>query len=102
MRDLQESHTSQVRAPKEARTVPASSTDLSQAGYEFMPATAYELIDWLDEKYPPRSIKRNETLEDAHRLGGQRDLIDALKLQRSEEIELAQSVDRGTRRRSRR
>jgi hypothetical protein len=85
----------------EARMVPAKSSDLSSEDFEFMPSSAYELIDWLSERYPARPIRKGQSLEDAHREAGARELIDRLILQRSEEMDRAQSVDLGTKRRRR-
>lgn len=41
-----------------------------------MKATA--LIEILHEKFPNRCIQKGETLEDAHRYAGQRQLVDIL------------------------
>lgn len=43
-----------------------------------IPHTVDELIDTLDVENPPRCITRNQTLEDAHRYAGRRELIDQL------------------------
>lgn len=48
-----------------------------------MPTSGYplysdDLIEWLDKQYPPRCIQKGESLEDAHRYAGRRDLIDEL------------------------
>lgn len=86
---------------KDAQMRPATSSDISSDSFEFMPSTSYELIDWLSEQYPARSIRKGQTLEDAHRDAGARELVERLIEQREEEINLAQSVDRGTKRRRR-
>jgi len=86
---------------KDAVVHPVTATDLSSPDFEFMPPASYELIDWLSSKYPERSIRKGQTLEDAHRYAGARELVDRLIEQRAEEIALAPSVDSGAKRRKR-
>lgn len=40
---------------------------------------AEELVDYLNEKFPQRCIKLNETEAEAHRYAGQQDLIGYLQ-----------------------
>lgn len=40
--------------------------------------TATELVAWLDSQNPPRCINTDESITDAHRRAGARDLIDNL------------------------
>lgn len=51
-----------------------------------LPATARDLVEALDAEFPPRCIRPVESLADAHRYAGKRELVDYLKslLQRSE------------------
>lgn len=50
-----------------------------------LPETVYELIQKLDADHPPYCIRRGESLEDAHRRAGRRELIDMLVYLRDEE-----------------
>ena len=43
-----------------------------------LPTSVVDLVEHLDERYPDRCITRGETLEDAHRLAGARDVINYL------------------------
>ncbi len=47
--------------------------------------SAKELIQTLDHEYPPMCIHKGESLEDAHRRAGKRELIDALLVRLSVE-----------------
>jgi len=49
---------------------------------EPLPRTAEALVEELDEQYPPRCIRRNQTPEDAHRYAGARELVERLILRR--------------------
>ena len=44
-----------------------------------LPYLAADLIDMLDEAYPPRCIAPGQTVESAHRYAGARSLIDSLR-----------------------
>lgn len=44
------------------------------------PASAADLLKYLDEAYPARCIGRDQSPEHAHRYAGQRELIDGLLL----------------------
>lgn len=47
-----------------------------------LPLDTHELIDMIDEMFPPQCIQPNQTIESAHRYAGKRELIDYLiKLQ---------------------
>lgn len=61
------------------------------------PVSATELVDLLDELYPPRCIAPGQPLEEAIRYAGSRDLIDMLINWRDHEKEpdLSESIDRG-------
>ena len=37
------------------------------------------LINWLDGAFPDRCVRRGETIEDAHRRAGARDVVDRIK-----------------------
>ena len=43
-----------------------------------IPPLATELITILDKAIPPRCIRKGESLEDAHRYAGKRELVDML------------------------
>ena len=43
-----------------------------------IPTFSTDLIKELDEKFPPRCIGSKESLEDAHRYAGKRELIETL------------------------
>lgn len=43
-----------------------------------LPLTCEELIEHLDKKFAARCIRPAETLADAHRIAGARDLVDYL------------------------
>jgi len=45
---------------------------------EDLPALSTSLIEELDLLFPPRCIRLNETLEQAHREAGKRELVDFL------------------------
>jgi len=47
--------------------------------------SAKELIQILDQEHPPMCIQKGESLEDAHRRAGKRELIDALLVRLSVE-----------------
>jgi hypothetical protein len=47
--------------------------------------SAYDLIDWLDEKYPHRCIEKAEDVTSAHRRSAVRELIDGLIQRRKRE-----------------
>lgn len=51
-----------------------------------LPIGSYDLIRWLDEQYPNKCIRTGQTLEDAHRYAGKRDLVDTLMQQMNEEL----------------
>jgi hypothetical protein len=51
-----------------------------------LPSSASELIDWLNENYPDTGIRRGETLEDAHRRAGARELVNQLIAWRHYEV----------------
>tara|TARA_R110002072_G_scaffold151470_2_gene300795 strand:- start:9351 stop:9527 length:177 start_codon:yes stop_codon:yes gene_type:complete len=51
-----------------------------------IPRLSYDLIDLLDELYPPLCIRPGESLADANRYAGQREIVDRLLYwKRSEE-----------------
>lgn len=52
-----------------------------------LPHTAYELIDLLDKAYPARCISATDTMAQAQRYAGARDLIDGLISMREEDNE---------------
>jgi hypothetical protein len=43
-----------------------------------LPSDVLKLVEHLNERYPDRCIIRGESLEDAHRLAGARDVINYL------------------------
>lgn len=43
------------------------------------------LIDYLNALFPPRCIRKGESLEDAHRYAGARELIDYIAMRYNEE-----------------
>ena len=45
---------------------------------EGLPATARELVDALDRLFPPRCIRLNESLHEAQRYAGSRDVVEYL------------------------
>ena len=45
---------------------------------EYLPASAEELVVALDKEFPPRCIQSNETLDDANRYAGKREMVDWL------------------------
>lgn len=47
---------------------------------EKLPSLAADLIRELDRTCPARCIRANESLEDAHRYAGKRELVDSLLL----------------------
>jgi len=49
--------------------------------------SAEQLVDYLDAVYPHRCIKPNDSLEDAHRYAGMRELVDKLKTRMTTEKE---------------
>lgn len=55
---------------------------------EFIPETAYELIDRLVEVYPARCILPDQTLEEAHRYAGIVDLVSELSEWKRNELGL--------------
>lgn len=58
-----------------------------------LPNFSVDLIQELDELYPPKCIAPRQALEDAHRYAGQRELIDTLKARL--EVTLKQNLKRG-------
>ena len=61
---------------------------------EFIPETAYELIDRLVEVYPERCILPDQTIEEAHRYAGIVDLVTELAAWKQNELGLkANSTD---------
>lgn len=44
-----------------------------------IPAYSTDLIKELDKLYPPRCVRPGETLEEAHRYAGKRDVVEHLK-----------------------
>lgn len=51
-----------------------------------LPMGSYDLIRWLNEQYPPKCIGKGQSLEDAHREAGKRDLVETLVQQMNEEL----------------
>lgn len=43
-----------------------------------LPLDSQELVERLDKLFPARCIQPGESLEDAHRYAGKRDLVEAL------------------------
>ena len=51
-----------------------------------LPASSYELIRFLDKSVPAEGIRRGESLEDAHRRAGNREIVDQLLEWMNDEI----------------
>ena len=49
-----------------------------------IPETTEELIEYLSQQYPPRCIRKEESLESAHRYAGAVDLIEWMKFKLEE------------------
>lgn len=52
---------------------------------DFGAMSAYQLIEHLDVAFPHTCIAKGQSLEDAHRYAGQRELIDLLVLAKHDE-----------------
>lgn len=62
-----------------------------------LPARSVDLLEALDAMYPPSPIKRGESVEDAHRRAGRRELIDELlALRDATGRRIERSLDRKT------
>lgn len=55
-----------------------------------IPTLSVDLIEALDKTFPAKCIKKGESLEDAHRYAGKRDLIETLlfKLHKQSTLDL--------------
>lgn len=53
-----------------------------------LPQTAVELVKELEASTPARCIRPNESLEDAHRYAGRRELVDSLLLRLRATVEV--------------
>ena len=51
-----------------------------------LPWDVKQLIEDLDSTFPPRCIRKGETLEEAHRYAGKRELIEVLISSSEEEM----------------
>jgi len=47
--------------------------------FDRAPLIEDDLIKWLDAAYPDRCIRKGESVEDAHRRAGARDVIERLQ-----------------------
>lgn len=52
-----------------------------------LPETTADLIKFLDKQYPAKCIEPRQSLEDAHRYAGKRELVEYLKLKFKESNE---------------
>jgi len=50
-----------------------------------LPHDTGTLVDYLNELFPPRCIRKGESLEDAHRYAGKRELIEYVMMRYTEE-----------------
>lgn len=61
----------------------------------FLPADTLELIEQLDRKYPERCIGLSQTIEEAHRYAGKRELINELIMlkQKTEQKQMRDEIN---------
>lgn len=65
--------------------------DTEEDDIDFSKMSAYQLIDWLHGEFPHSCIGPADTIRQADRYAGRRELIDELR--RAKEIELAAKDD---------
>ena len=53
-----------------------------------LPTNSFDLIRLIDRQNPPEGIRRGESLEDAHRRAGAREVIDQLVAWMNVELEI--------------
>lgn len=63
--------------------------DNPQSERLLLETSAYDLIENLDRQFPARCIQPHETLEEAHRYAGKRELIDELLATKQIELQSA-------------